>query len=105
MEILPIPAATAPETARLAAISLSAAFQETNPISSLLLDILMAFALHGPERLFTRTILQRLTSLTDRPWAELCHGKQINELWLSRQVKPYGVKPRTIWIGEAQAKG
>ena len=25
--------------------------------------------------------------------------------WLAQQLRPYGIKPRTIWIGDQQAKG
>jgi hypothetical protein len=31
-------------------------------------------------------------------------GEPITGLWLAQQLRPYGVKPRTIWIGES-AKG
>ncbi len=38
-------------------------------------------------------------------WVELKKGKEVTELWLARQLRPYGVRPRTMWIGEEIAKG
>jgi hypothetical protein len=26
-------------------------------------------------------------------------------VWLARQLRPYGVRPKTMWIGESAAKG
>src|SRR5438445_4871678 len=33
--------------------------------------------------------------------------KYVSELmkWSTKQLRPYGIRPRTIWIGEDQAKG
>ena len=31
--------------------------------------------------------------------------KAITETWLASQLRPYGVRPKTIWIGEVAAKG
>jgi hypothetical protein len=42
---------------------------------------------------------------TDRPWRALCKGKEVTELWLSQQLRPYGVLPKTMWIGDVAAKG
>jgi len=38
-------------------------------------------------------------------WVELRKGMEISELWLAQQLRPYGVRPKTIWIGEIAAKG
>ena len=32
-------------------------------------------------------------------------GREINELWLSQQLRPYGIRPRTIRLGDQTAKG
>ena len=29
----------------------------------------------------------------------------MTETWLSQQLRPYGIRPKTIWIGETSAKG
>jgi hypothetical protein len=31
--------------------------------------------------------------------------KEINDLWLSRQLRPFGIKPCTLWINDRSAKG
>jgi hypothetical protein len=46
-----------------------------------------------------------LNHYTDRPWADLRKGKAIDELWLAKQLRPYGVRPCTIRIGTQVAKG
>jgi hypothetical protein len=95
-----------PETARQAATALSTAAQETNPVASLLLDIFVIFALHSTDdRIFTKTLLQHLGNMPDRPWAALTLGKQMNNMWLSSQLRPYGIKASNIRINDLQAKG
>ena len=56
--------------------------------------------------MFSRQLVERLILRSaGRPWVEARKGKEINELWLSQQLRPYGIRPRTIWIGEDHAKG
>jgi hypothetical protein len=94
-----------PELARKAALGLSVSEQDSNPIGSLLVDIFGLFIEHKTDRLFTRTLVASLNTFTDRPWMEIRNGKEITDLWLSKQLRPYGIKPKTIRIGESQAKG
>jgi Protein of unknown function (DUF3631) len=98
-----------PEAERKAAVSLTASAQEHNSIGSLLFDLFCIFTLNEgqnkSDRLFTRTILERLNWKTDRPWGEMRKGKEVNDLWLARQLRPYGIRPRSIWIGGIQGKG
>jgi hypothetical protein len=94
-----------PEKARQAAMSLSASSQESNPIASLLLDIYVIFTLLKRDRLFTREMMDGLNSSLDRPWGEMRNGKEIDELWLAQRLRPYGIRPRTMRIGEKRAKG
>ena len=49
--------------------------------------------------------MARLNWRTDRPWQVLKRGKAVTETWLSQQLRPYGLRPKTIWIGEDSAKG
>jgi hypothetical protein len=95
-----------PELARQAAVNLSASAQENSPIASLLLDIFLVFIVTGEKQIFTKTLMHGLVGRSlDRPWTALCKGKEINAYWLSHQLRPYGIKPRNIWIGNQQAKG
>jgi hypothetical protein len=106
-----------PEKARNAALGLTAVAQEESPIGALLLDLLVMFAQpgcakgnewmkdHGGVRMFSRDLVASLNYRTDRPWLVLHRGKAVTETWLSQQLRPYGVRPRTVWIGQNSAKG
>jgi hypothetical protein len=93
------------EKARAAAIALTGGSQERNPISSLLMDILAVFAREKGGRVFSRKILGWLSASPDRPWATLRKGRELTEMWLAQQLKPYGVQSRTIRIGEEVGRG
>jgi hypothetical protein len=94
-----------PELARQAAEVLTAIAQEGSPISSLLLDILMQFVQTGDDRIFSRTLVAGLNDSPDRPWAGMQGGRPLSELWLSQQLRPYGIRPRSIRLGEFTGKG
>ncbi len=57
------------------------------------------------DRVFTRDLVGALQGCGERPWAELRRGKALTETWLAQQLRPYGVKPRLIRIGEDVARG
>jgi len=95
-----------PELARDAALSLTASAQENNPLASLLLDIFILLTISGQTRLFSRHLVEGLnTRFTERPWMELTNGKPVTDRWLSHQLRAYGIKPKPIRIGDAQARG
>ena len=90
-----------PELARAAAVGLTARAQEHSPIGSLLLDIYLAFVLGRRDRVLVSVLRQ----YEDRPWQELRRGKQVTEAWLAQRLRPYGIKSRTIRIGEEVCRG
>jgi len=94
-----------PALARQAAMGLTCSAQQNNPIGSLLLDIFVLYRRLEVDRMFTRTMVEHLNALTDRPWAEMRNGKQINDQWLAQQLRPYPIRTRTMRIGEMRAKG
>jgi hypothetical protein len=94
-----------PTRARQAAIGLVASARDRSPIGSLLLDIFLLFLQADQQRLFTRTLVEGLNRFADRPWRDLAGGKIATEMWLARQLRPYGVLPRTLRIGQERAKG
>ena len=49
--------------------------------------------------------MAELNGCRERPWVEMFHGKEINDLLLAKKLRPYGIRPKTIWIGEEHAKG
>jgi hypothetical protein len=95
-----------PSKARAAAVTLNASAQESSAIGTLLLDIFTVFVFSRQERLFSRALVQGLnTSCRERPWMEELKGKPATERWLSIQLRPYGLRPKTMRIGEERAKG
>jgi hypothetical protein len=79
----------------------------------LLLDIFGGFAVRGAERLLSRDLVAWLNRMQERPWMELpglrsVEGgtrREVTELWLSRQLRPYGVRPKNMRDGERVGKG
>src|SRR3954471_15832485 len=53
------------------------------------------------DRVFSFRLVVWLERVENAPWA----GSKISERWLARQLKPYGILPRTIWLMELSAKG
>ena len=94
-----------PQSARQAAVALSAGAQENSPMASLLFAILMQFVHFNVERILSRDLVACLNHLPDRPWAMMRSGNSISEIWLSQQLRPYGIHPRTIRTGERTGRG
>jgi len=57
------------------------------------------------ERIFSKTLVGQLCTMTDRPWPEARRGKPISEQWLAKQLANFGIYPKTLRIGEERAKG
>jgi len=94
-----------PELARQAAEGLTMRAQQHNPIGALLMDIAAMFIIADVDRLFSREIVGVLDLKPDRPWGELRRGGKLNESWLATQLRPYGIRPGTMRIGDQVAKG
>jgi hypothetical protein len=94
-----------PVVAREAAMVLTAAAQQSHPIGSLLLDVAVVFVQEGCEKLFSRDLVESLMARGVRPWNEMVRGRELNELMLAQMLRPYGVRPRTVWIDGETAKG
>jgi putative DNA primase/helicase len=73
---------------------------------ALLADIRQIFTQSGASRLFSSSIVSSLRALPDRPWSSDNNGhKPIDEPWVARQLRPFGVMPRNVRIGEGRARG
>ena len=96
---------TWPERAREAATGLTCVAQASSPLGALLTDLRECFEAAEKDRLFSRTLVEWLRECKNRPWIEMGNGRQITELWLSHRLRPYGIRPKTMWIGEQAAKG
>lgn len=71
----------------------------------LLADIRSVFAEAQTGRLFSKSIVEALCAMTDRPWPEAHRGKAITETWLARRLKDFSIAPRTMRIADDRAKG
>jgi hypothetical protein len=95
-----------PALARGAALALSSDTRENNPVGSLLLDIFLLFAASGHDRIPTRDLIDALNSqFTDRPWMENRKSQRSTEIWLSKQLRPFGISPRTFRGANSIARG
>jgi hypothetical protein len=68
-------------------------------------DIRGAFATHRVERMFSKTLVGALVAMSDRPWPEAHRGGEISETWLARKLAGFGIKPKTLRVGDDRAKG
>ena len=71
----------------------------------LLADIRRVFAEAQTGRLFSKSIVDALCAMTDRPWPEAHRGKAITETWLARRLRDFGISSRTIRLPDERAKG
>jgi hypothetical protein len=86
------------------------AFQKGKPDETsigvmLLSDIQDLFRESEGEPLPTEEILNELSKLDERPWSEWKKGKPITAVQLARLLKPFGIRPTTIRIGDKTPKG
>jgi hypothetical protein len=57
------------------------------------------------ERIFSKDLCEKLGDMTERPWPEVRKGKGISERWLAHALSAFGIKSKTLRIGEDRAKG
>ncbi len=96
-----------PDLARQAAVALSASSDDEESIRTMLLkDIRAIFNKRGDEKIQSATIVSDLHELEDRPWNEYGKArKPITKTKLANLLKPFGVAPGKIRIGEATSNG
>ena len=96
-----------PQKARQAAVGLTAITQENNPISSFLFDLFFVFTLNEAQRMFTHDLVDWLNCdrFAHRPWREARKGKPVTDIWVSQQLRPYGIRPKTFRIEGALGRG
>jgi hypothetical protein len=71
----------------------------------LLADIQQVLTEKNGRRIFSKELVARLCTMTDRPWLESNRGKPITEAWLARRLHSFGITPQTLRIGAGRAKG
>jgi hypothetical protein len=92
-----------PDRARVAAMALVAASREAEPSLNirLLSDIQLTFE---GDVMASKAILARLLELEEAPWKDL-KGRPLNERGLAHRLRQFGIKSRTIRIGDTTPKG
>jgi hypothetical protein len=73
--------------------------------TTLLIDIREILNDTDSERIFSRSLVEELCRLSDRPWPEANRGRPITEHWLARRLALFGIKPKTTRIDDGRAKG
>jgi hypothetical protein len=93
-----------PKLAREAAVALVAASKEADPSLGirLLVDTQTIFA--GEEMLSSKAMLDRLLGMEESPWADI-RGKPLDQRGLAHRLRQYGIKSKTIRVGDATPKG
>src|SRR5207344_76385 len=90
-----------PERARRAAIILAGGTEDTDIVVELLRDLYVFLMTTNDVIVGTKTILENLTALEDRPWASWRHDKPITARGLARLLGPLGVHP----VSNGQLRG
>jgi hypothetical protein len=98
-----------PKRARDAAVALVAESKDSEPSLGirLLMDIKTVFMpVDAPDldAMASKTLLEKLHEIAESPWRDL-KGKPLDERGLSRLLKPYGVKSKSVRIGGLTPKG
>ncbi len=93
-----------PMRARAAGVALVTASKDLEPSLGirLLTDLRQVFG--DVHAMTTQTILLSLNRIDESPWGDL-RGKPLDERGLANRLKPYGVKSKTIRVGESTPKG
>jgi len=94
-----------PARARQAALGLAGRVAENDPTVSLLSDIAQVFTNIKANRILTRTLVMELNKRANRPWAEASPDKKANERWLSKQLRPHGIRPKSLRVATTIAQG
>lgn len=94
------------ERVHRAFVALSAPDDDGESIGVLLLaDIRTLFEARDTNRLSSAEMVEALAAKEERPWPEWSHGKPITVRQLASLLKPFGIKPHGIRIGDATPRG
>jgi hypothetical protein len=71
-----------------------------------LADIAAIFADENTDKIFSDKLAESLAAIEGRPWAEFGkHRRPISPNQLANQLRPFGVSPRMIRIGDETRRG
>ncbi|MDA8362974.1 MAG: DUF3631 domain-containing protein [Gammaproteobacteria bacterium] len=94
-----------PEKARRAALAAVNSNTDNESLGvALLADIREIFGARSADRLPTDMLIRHLVAIEEKPWGDL-RGNPIDSRSLARLLRPFGILPGTIRIGEKTVKG
>jgi putative DNA primase/helicase len=79
--------------------------EDTSLKVELLADIKMVYDERGIDRLSSDTLVSALNEMSDHPWCEINHGKQMTARTLAKLLKPFRIEPRQIRDGQEKSRG
>lgn len=95
-----------PETARSVAVRLSGCAEDPSQSVQLLGDIRRVFDTKNEDRLSSSGLCGELGGMEDRPWCDFgSDGFQIKPKQLAKLLKPFGIVPNSVRIGDRTPKG
>lgn len=97
-----------PARARAALVALRGGEGEPEEASlgvRLLADVRLVFADHGATQLASAELIAGLAALEEAPWGDFRGGGPLGARRLSTLLRPYGIRPRDLRIGEKSLKG
>jgi hypothetical protein len=95
-----------PDRARRAAVIIHGAsvpVDESRGIT-LLGDLRSIFTDRDVERLWTADVIEALVAIEESPWGDV-RGKEVTPTYLAKLLRPFGIKPKPIRIGEEVQRG
>jgi len=93
-----------PEIARKAGVALVAAGKEKEPSLGIRLLADLRTIFKDFDEMSSKMILSRLVEIEESPWGDI-RGRQLDERSLARRLKAYGIKSKTVRIGDATPRG
>jgi putative DNA primase/helicase len=94
-----------PKRARDTLKAAHTAEDEESRLAMLLADIKAEFAVRNIDRLTSASLIAALVEIEGHPWAEYRRGKPMTQNQLARALKPIGIAPENIRIGDKVPKG
>ena len=73
--------------------------------TQLLADIREIFNMHADNKISSADLVNKLIEDKDKPWCECKNGRAISPSYLAQMLKGYGIKSKTIRVGDKTPKG
>jgi Protein of unknown function (DUF3631) len=71
----------------------------------LLADVRDVLTQKGVDKISSADLVDTLTAIPERPWSECRKGKPINQNWLARRLRDFGIYSRNVKIAGQVPKG